>query len=152
MATQSDIKEVIYNTIDSIVNPLDIIWYNQPEKGSGKAKSAPQPTGTYVELSFLTGPLREGLIDEVRFPLQSSDFEKAIITGQRLLTISVEVFGSGSYDYAVDIQNGLQIDDILDELKRRQQTTINIDTAIDFSSYAVSIDGLLIEYTSFLFL
>ncbi len=147
MPTQQDIKDILYDAVDTIVTSKEIIWYNQPEKGVNT--KAPQPTGTYIVLSFLGGFRREGAYDERRDPITgSSDFTKAIITGQRLLTVNIEAFGVGSFDIITDIQNAFQEEDTREALKRRQVTTIEVSSLLPPPlNYIIYLDGILVTYT-----
>lgn len=149
MATLSDIKKILHSWIrtTTFFDADHVRWHKQPEKGSNL--EAVQPKGAYAEFSILTGPIREGISDEHRSPKTgSSNFTKTIITGQRLLTINVEVFGPGAFDYVVELQNSLQTDDVRESFKQRQQTTIEVTSLLSVGSvYIIYLDGFLINYT-----
>ncbi len=72
-----------------------------------------------------------------------------ITTGQRLLTVTVEVLGSGAYDKIVSVQNSLQLDSVKENLKRSQTAEITIDSPVTVGLvYTVTIAGVPVTYTS----
>jgi len=76
------------------------IWLNQ---------TAPQPNAPYITLNIISGPTKIGTTDSMIFNQMTGKFE---VTGVRIFTLDVNVYGENSIQIATDLSLSIESPDV----------------------------------------
>lgn len=110
MSTIAAWKFALYNWVKNELNddvpPGQIIWREQSE---------PLPKRPCVAMKIIDGPRRTGWDHEDFVPESNGDFK---ISGQREMTLSVQVFGADAHQLASDLNRSLSKETVCAELRK----------------------------------
>lgn len=133
---QKSIYTWVRNRVSAVIPQDQIIWRNQSE---------PLPPRPCVTMKITDGPRRTGYQDNMVF-IGGSTGTKYNVGGQRLMTVSFQIFGNTkihrpmAYQLAVDLNSSLSLQTVLDSLRGggisvlTQGEPINI-TALEETEY-----------------
>jgi hypothetical protein len=109
------VQKAIYNwvrlQVAGVIPDSQILWRNQSE---------PLPPRPCVTMKVIDGPRRTGYNDHV---LYSGTGTKFFVGGQRIMTVSIQVFGNTkvlrpmAYQLAFDLNSSLSLPSVLDLLR-----------------------------------
>jgi hypothetical protein len=103
-ALQDVIYTWVWNRVRNTCQGISVIW-TEP--------NAPRPSIPYVGLKFLTGPVKLGHTDVISH-VQDDEF---VVEGQRTISLSVIVYGTGAHQIAVNLHASLELPSVLEQLR-----------------------------------